>query len=163
METRAHEYVIDPAALKQLVTGHIRWFWKNHLQAEWNRVRPMLEESARAFNQIDFSGLLSELTISSRERLIKDLGFMAINLFGVAIAGSHQLHAPKGGVAVSASLAVTAQLPTGGRQAELIAMQQRAVSPCRSEMHKADRLFSRTTARPGDAGRSPRARRQPAR
>ena len=55
VETRAYEYVIDPAALKQLITGHIRWFWKNHLQAEWNRVRPMLEESARAFNQIDFS------------------------------------------------------------------------------------------------------------
>lgn len=53
VETRAYEYVIDPAALKQLVKGHIRWFWKNHLQAEWMRVRPMLEESARAFNQID--------------------------------------------------------------------------------------------------------------
>lgn len=53
METRAYQYVIDPAALKQLVTGHIRWFWKNHLQAEWARVRPMLEESARAFNKLD--------------------------------------------------------------------------------------------------------------
>jgi DNA-binding transcriptional ArsR family regulator len=57
MESRAYQYVIDPAALKQLVTGHIRWFWKNHLQAEWNRVRPMLEESARAFNQIDTRGM----------------------------------------------------------------------------------------------------------
>ena len=57
METRAHQYVIDPAALKQLVTGHIRWFWKNHLQPEWNRVRPMLEESARAFNKIDYSDM----------------------------------------------------------------------------------------------------------
>ena len=55
VETRAHEYVIDPAGLKQLITGHIRWFWKNYLQAEWNRVRPMLEESAKAFNQIDYS------------------------------------------------------------------------------------------------------------
>jgi len=55
VETRAHAYVIDPAALKQLVTGHIRWFWKNYLQAEWNRVRPMLEESARAFNLVDYS------------------------------------------------------------------------------------------------------------
>jgi DNA-binding transcriptional ArsR family regulator len=54
VETRAYQYVIDPAALKQLITGHIRWFWKNYLQAEWTRVRPMLEESARAFNQIDF-------------------------------------------------------------------------------------------------------------
>jgi ArsR family transcriptional regulator len=57
VETRAHEYVIDPAALKQLVTGHIRWFWRNYLQAEWNRVRPMLEESARAFNQVDYANM----------------------------------------------------------------------------------------------------------
>jgi len=56
MEARAYQYVIDPAALKQLVTGHIRWFWKNYLQAEWNRVRPMLEESAKAFNKVDLSG-----------------------------------------------------------------------------------------------------------
>lgn len=54
VETRAYQYVIDPAALKQLLTGHIRWFWKNYLQAEWARVHPMLEESARAFNQIDY-------------------------------------------------------------------------------------------------------------
>ena len=57
METRAYQYVIDPAALKQLVTGHIRWFWRNYLQAEWTRVRPMLEETARAFNQLDVSNM----------------------------------------------------------------------------------------------------------
>ena len=55
METQAYHYVIDPLAMKQLVTGHIRWFWENHLQAEWHRVRPMLEESANAFNKIDMS------------------------------------------------------------------------------------------------------------
>ena len=63
IETRAYEYVIDPAALKQLVTGHIRWFWKNYLQAEWTRVRPMLDEAARAFNQIDYSGMTREEVI----------------------------------------------------------------------------------------------------
>ena len=57
MEARAYEYVVDPAALKQLITGHVRWFWKNHLQTEWNRVRPMLEESARAFNAMDVSNM----------------------------------------------------------------------------------------------------------
>ena len=57
IETRAYQYVVDPAALKQLVTGHIRWFWKNYLQAEWNRVRPMLEESVRAFNKLDLSDM----------------------------------------------------------------------------------------------------------
>src|ERR1044071_2671461 len=44
VETRAYQYVIDPAALKQLITGHIRWFWKNYLQAEWARVRPIRSE-----------------------------------------------------------------------------------------------------------------------
>ena len=57
MESKAYEYVIDPAALKQLITGHLRWLWKNHLQPEWNRIRPILEESARAFNQIDYSDM----------------------------------------------------------------------------------------------------------
>jgi DNA-binding transcriptional ArsR family regulator len=57
MESRAWQYVIDPAALKQLVTGHIRWFWKNHLQAEWNRALPMLEQTAKAFNKIDMSDM----------------------------------------------------------------------------------------------------------
>jgi len=63
VETRAYQYVIDPAALKQLITGHMRWFWKNHLQAEWSRVRPMLEESARAFNQVDYSNMTLEQII----------------------------------------------------------------------------------------------------
>ncbi|MBI5840142.1 MAG: helix-turn-helix transcriptional regulator [Chloroflexi bacterium] len=57
LETRAYQYVIDPAALKQLITSHLRWFWKSHLQPEWTRVRPMLEESVRAFNQIDMSAM----------------------------------------------------------------------------------------------------------
>ena len=57
MEARAYEYVLEPVALKKLLTEHIRWFWKNHLQAEWNRVRPMLEESERAFNQVDYSDM----------------------------------------------------------------------------------------------------------
>lgn len=56
METQAYQYVIDPVAMKQLITGHMRWFWENHLQAEWIRTRPMLEASAKAFNKIDIGG-----------------------------------------------------------------------------------------------------------
>src|SRR5512140_1512399 len=37
VEARAYQYVIDPAALKQLATGHLRWLWKNYVQAEWVR------------------------------------------------------------------------------------------------------------------------------
>jgi DNA-binding transcriptional ArsR family regulator len=56
MEAQAYQYVIDPVAMKQLITGHLRWFWENHLQAEWIRTRPMLEASAKAFNQVDLTG-----------------------------------------------------------------------------------------------------------
>ena len=57
VETRAYDYVIDPVAMKQLITGHLRWFWKNYMQAEWTRVLPMLAESAKAFNKIDYSDM----------------------------------------------------------------------------------------------------------
>lgn len=56
METRAYEYVLDPDAMKRLIVYHMHWFWDTYLRAEWTRVRPMLEASARAFNQIDLSG-----------------------------------------------------------------------------------------------------------
>jgi DNA-binding transcriptional ArsR family regulator len=56
MESQAYQYVSDPVAMKQLITGHMRWFWENHLQAEWTRVRPMLEASAKAFNKVDMRG-----------------------------------------------------------------------------------------------------------
>ncbi len=56
MESEAYRYVRDPDAMKQLITGHLRWFWETYLKAEWTRVQPMLEASARAFNQIDMSG-----------------------------------------------------------------------------------------------------------
>lgn len=57
VETRAYDYVIDPAAMKQLIVGHMRWLWTNHLEQEWTRVQPMLEESVRAFQKVDFSSM----------------------------------------------------------------------------------------------------------
>ena len=54
METRAYQYVIDPAALKQLITGHIRWFWKNHLQAEWNACTHHAGRICKGFQQLDY-------------------------------------------------------------------------------------------------------------
>jgi ABC-type transport system involved in multi-copper enzyme maturation permease subunit len=35
---------------------------------------------------IGFSGMLSQLSVAAQDRVVKDLGFMSINLFGVAIA-----------------------------------------------------------------------------
>lgn len=101
MEARAYQYVIDPAALKQLVTGHLRWFWKNYLEAEWNRVRPMLEESARAFNQVDFSDMtrgeiieyitgkeINELKWGEQIKTAKDLVFIPNAHFGPYMRGA---------------------------------------------------------------------------
>ncbi len=52
IETRAYQYVLDTAAMKQLIVDHMRWFWKNHLEPEWKRVQPMLEESVKAFQRL---------------------------------------------------------------------------------------------------------------
>jgi DNA-binding transcriptional ArsR family regulator len=57
IETRAYQYVMDVAAMKQLIVDHLRWFWKNYLEAEWNRVEPMLEASVRAFKRVDLEGM----------------------------------------------------------------------------------------------------------
>ena len=56
-ETRAYQYVMDVAAMKQLIVDHMRWFWKNYLEAEWSRARPMLEASVRAFQRVDLQGM----------------------------------------------------------------------------------------------------------
>jgi DNA-binding transcriptional ArsR family regulator len=56
LERRAYAYVVDPPAMQALIVDHLRGFWERHLQAEWGRVQPMLAESARAFQALDFSG-----------------------------------------------------------------------------------------------------------
>ena len=50
MERRAYSYAIDPPAMQQLITTHLRGMWDKHLAAEWARVEPMLADSAAAFN-----------------------------------------------------------------------------------------------------------------
>jgi DNA-binding transcriptional ArsR family regulator len=57
LETKAYEYVINPPALKELVTSHLRWFWEMHLSAEFARMQPILKESIKAFQDTDFSGM----------------------------------------------------------------------------------------------------------
>ena len=57
LEAVAYRYVIDPPALKKLVIDHLRWVWDKHLAAEWTRVCPILQDSVRAFQKIDFNGM----------------------------------------------------------------------------------------------------------
>lgn len=57
IEQRAYTYVIDPPALQKLVVDHLRHMWHKYLAVEWETVRPLLQKSVEAFQQVDFSGM----------------------------------------------------------------------------------------------------------
>lgn len=55
IESEAYGYILDPPALQELIVTHLRYMWNTYLAAEWERVRPMLQDAVDAFRQIDFS------------------------------------------------------------------------------------------------------------
>jgi DNA-binding transcriptional ArsR family regulator len=55
VESRAFELLKDPPALRATIASHLRWMWEEFFQAEWERVKPMLEDAVLAFEEIDFS------------------------------------------------------------------------------------------------------------
>ena len=57
IEALAYSYVINPPAMQELIVTHLQTMWDKYLKAEWERVLPMLEDSARAFQQVDFNGM----------------------------------------------------------------------------------------------------------
>ncbi len=57
IETEAHKYLNDPPALQTLITSHLRDMWENYGASEWERVKPILQASVDAFQQIDFATL----------------------------------------------------------------------------------------------------------
>ncbi len=59
VETKAYEYVINPPALKELITQHLRWFWDEHLANEWTRTESILRESVKTFQSVNFNNMSS--------------------------------------------------------------------------------------------------------
>lgn len=57
LETEAYGYFVDPPRMQELIVSHLRTMWREHLAHEWERVRPMLEDSARAFQQLSIATL----------------------------------------------------------------------------------------------------------
>ena len=57
METKAYEYVIDPPAMRKLIVEHLRWFWDTHLAQEWEHAEPLLKESIKAFQHVNFENM----------------------------------------------------------------------------------------------------------
>ena len=55
VESRAYSYVIDPLTMKDLIVNHLRGMWDRYLRDEWVRVRPLLQDSVKAFRQLNFS------------------------------------------------------------------------------------------------------------
>ncbi len=54
---RAHELFQDAPRMQATIVEHMRWMWTHVLADEWQRVRPMLEESVAAFQRMDFSNM----------------------------------------------------------------------------------------------------------
>ena len=57
LETQAYTYVINPTAMKLLVVSHLRSMWEQHLKAEWARVKPLLQASVSAFQDINLGNM----------------------------------------------------------------------------------------------------------
>jgi DNA-binding transcriptional ArsR family regulator len=55
VEAEAFSYAINPRAMRTLIVSHLRTMWDKYLRAEWQRVRPMLQDAAAAFREIDLS------------------------------------------------------------------------------------------------------------
>jgi DNA-binding transcriptional ArsR family regulator len=57
MIAAAYDYMIDPEAARTFLIQHLKMMWSKYLEAEWNRVRPVLSETAAVFDQLDLSDL----------------------------------------------------------------------------------------------------------
>jgi DNA-binding transcriptional ArsR family regulator len=54
IEIEAHALFNDPPRMKDLIVSHLNAIWHERMAAEWERVKPLLQESVAAFQQIDF-------------------------------------------------------------------------------------------------------------
>ena len=56
IEAETHALLNDPPAMQRLIVAHMRELWAGGLAAEWERVEPILNESAGAFQRISLAG-----------------------------------------------------------------------------------------------------------
>lgn len=59
IETEAHALLNDPPAMHDLIVGHLREMWPI-VAPEWERVQPLLQESASALGQLDVARMSAE-------------------------------------------------------------------------------------------------------
>lgn len=57
LETETYALMVEPARMQQVMVSHMRAMWHEVYAVEWERVKPLLEESATAFNRLDLGSL----------------------------------------------------------------------------------------------------------
>jgi DNA-binding transcriptional ArsR family regulator len=89
IEAEAHGYLNDPPALQALIVTHLRSMWDEILAPEWERVRPLLQASVDAFQQLD----LSELSKMEAAQLVlgRDLEKEEHEFWKIAFADTRRL------------------------------------------------------------------------
>jgi DNA-binding transcriptional ArsR family regulator len=54
---RVHDLLTNPQALRNLLATHLGQLWEGHVAAEWQRIRPLLQDTVDAFQQINLQNL----------------------------------------------------------------------------------------------------------
>jgi DNA-binding transcriptional ArsR family regulator len=57
LEKKAYTYIVDPAAMQELIVSHLRMMWERFLAAEWRRVQPVLADAVKAFAATELDGM----------------------------------------------------------------------------------------------------------
>ena len=54
VERKAHELLNDPTRMQAEALEHLTYMWEEHLQFAWEQALPLLEDSVRAFQEIEW-------------------------------------------------------------------------------------------------------------
>ncbi len=68
IEKEAYSLLLKPKKMRSYIVSHFRTMWAEVLEAEWERAYPLIEESALAFQKVDFS----QMTKKEAVRFITD-------------------------------------------------------------------------------------------
>jgi DNA-binding transcriptional ArsR family regulator len=60
LERTAYQLVVNPPQMQRVIVDHLRMMWKKYLAAEWQRVRPVLQQALRALSLVNFKGVSFE-------------------------------------------------------------------------------------------------------
>ncbi|MFA9402661.1 MAG: ArsR/SmtB family transcription factor [Anaerolineales bacterium] len=60
IEEEAYRLLLHPKKMQSYIVSHFRTMWTEVLETEWERVHPLLDESALAFQNVDFSQMTGQ-------------------------------------------------------------------------------------------------------